>query len=299
MFETGSTDHGVPAWPAFLLFYFLWPGRWHMFATVGRRDLKVLLAMPGVRERVDELMATFQCSNAMRSMPSDASSIHTVSGEDFIAWIVYCSPGILIRALDECGQPVAAYMWRCFHVVVTMAFQYPVLKSQVPWLMSMAKQYCATKQLHPCFGRRHSTFSNFAVYLCALTSRDCGSMMDTSEYGIDDQLGQASRGPRCQPGRERHGAKFWQTLVSTLCAHPSSSILNITLISLSVLNRPCLRGTTAGAMPKPRLLLLDRCRLGPVSGGTTTAGCPCRLGGGGSPEVSVSRPRGWSSLSPF
>jgi hypothetical protein len=41
VFEAGSEIHGVQPWPAHSLYYFLWPGRWHMLATTGKRDLKV------------------------------------------------------------------------------------------------------------------------------------------------------------------------------------------------------------------------------------------------------------------
>ena len=96
-----------------------------------------------------------------------------------------------------------------------MAFKYPVLKSQLPELTAAAKQYCATKESHPSFGRKHSTYSNWnAVFLSPLLSMQCGTLQDTSELSIDDQLGQVSRGPRCRPGHERAGAKFWQTMVS-------------------------------------------------------------------------------------
>jgi hypothetical protein len=96
-----------------------------------------------------------------------------------------------------------------------MAFKSPVRKSQLPELMGAAKQYCATKERHPQFGRMHSTYSNWnAVFLSPLISMECGSLPDTSELSIDDQLGQVSRGAKCRPGREREGAKLWQTLVS-------------------------------------------------------------------------------------
>ena len=112
MFETGSQVHGVPPLPAFMLYYFLWPGKWHMITTTGKKDLKVLLELDGVHARVDQLMAAFQVSNAMRTMPRKCKNIRQVSCESFVAWVVYCSPAILIRALDDCGHSEAAYMWR-------------------------------------------------------------------------------------------------------------------------------------------------------------------------------------------
>jgi hypothetical protein len=112
VFDLGSKEHNVLAWPAFRLYYWLWPGRWHMIATTGKRDVRVFFRMDGVRERVEQLMGSFRASNAMRSMPTDAATITQVSCESFIAWVVYCAPAILIRALDDCGHVEAAYMWR-------------------------------------------------------------------------------------------------------------------------------------------------------------------------------------------
>ena len=99
-----------------------------------------------------------------------------------------------------------------------MAFQYPAKKADFSGLMAMGKQYGATKEAHPRFGRKHSTFSNFAVRLSPLTTLRAGAMQDTCELAIDDQLGVVSRGAACRNGEERMKALNWQTMVSVLAA---------------------------------------------------------------------------------
>jgi hypothetical protein len=94
-----------------------------------------------------------------------------------------------------------------------MAFQYPARRCELAGLMATAKQYSATKQLHPDFGRQHSTFSSFAVRLSPLATLQAGTLPDTCELDIDDQLGVVSRGATCRQGRERYAVKRWQSLV--------------------------------------------------------------------------------------
>ena len=193
-----------------------------MITTVGKKDLRQLLRKTnkgttdvflGVPGRMQELMESFRPSNAMRSMPDTAEAVLTLSCESFIAWLMFCAPATIIAALEECGFAELAYMWRCLHTVVCYSQQYPVRKSELPALMATAKQYCATKQAHPKFGRRYSTFSSFAVRLCPLVCKQAGTQDDTKELDIDDAFGQICRRLKSRQGGELRGVLRAQTLV--------------------------------------------------------------------------------------
>jgi hypothetical protein len=99
-------------------------------------------------------------------------------------------------------------MLKCLHVVITMAFIYPVLAATYPTLMAIAKQYSAVKQGSIYYGgcaaqhlqwhRRNlslacasagpdqMTFACAAVRATPTASMNHGAMWDTMDIRIDD-----------------------------------------------------------------------------------------------------------------
>ena len=146
-----------------------------MKATTVTKDTTRALELSGVLEEVKRAFEATQVSNAMRSMPVEPGVVKSQSVENKLSWFVHLAPVQLFPALEiehpHVGPALCvcavlfvtllilgvrftqvAYMLKCLHIVITMAFIYPVLAATYPTLMAIAKQYSLVKQESIYFG---------------------------------------------------------------------------------------------------------------------------------------------------
>lgn len=251
---SGWTKGGLCVWLKMWLAHphdFNCPGRFHMFGITIKADLVIILALPGVRDAVHWKMRVQRNANSCRRTPLTPKVLcsSSTSGECLIWWFICFAPIIVISTLEKLGydqvthtcvvpslthSPIqVAYMWKCMHVVVTMALHYPVKRSQLPQVMALAKQYCATKLECPYFGPATSTFANLSFMSSGLTltlalspspdpgraglvSIFFGAAYDNCDFEIDGFFGCVKKGPAAIPGQERPWFCQWYTTVRAL-----------------------------------------------------------------------------------
>ena len=191
--------------------------------------MRIVMSLPGVLPVMERIMATARNCTSMRSFPKEPKYTVKCSGEDILAWFVYAAPSVLLPSLLEAGHDTVAYMMKCLHVVVLMAFHYPVRQSHFQTVMAAAVQYCTTKQSSALFGETTMTFANASILSSPLATLKWGAMPDTCDYDIDDLFRLMMQMPDCQTSMPNKTVRQWYTLVSRM-PHMSISTLQLAFL---------------------------------------------------------------------